>query len=57
MYTRLKCIKCNADARGYECAMCGLIMYAFDAFHECGSGQVLPRCGGCLTNEVECDCI
>ena len=56
----MKCAKCNSDASGYKCAICGVEAENHDAQHTHGEPasdrHCMPKCGACDEAEAHRDC-
>lgn len=56
----MKCAKCNMDAKGWKCAICGEKSESHDPNHKHGEPpsdrHCMPQCTGCNEAEVHCSC-
>ena len=56
----MKCAKCDMDAKGWKCAICGDESDEHDESHTHGTPpsdrHCMPKCTGCDKAEVLCDC-
>jgi hypothetical protein len=56
----MKCAKCNMEAKGWKCAMCGHESEDHDHNHKHGDPASdrhhMPKCVGCDEAEVNCSC-
>jgi len=56
----MKCAKCNMDAKGWKCAICGEESANHDQSHKHGEPpsdrHCMPKCTDCNEAEVHCSC-
>ena len=56
----MKCGKCNMEAAGWKCAICGAESEQHDASHTHGEPAsdrcCMPKCAGCKQAEALCTC-
>lgn len=56
----MKCAKCNMEAGGWKCAVCGAESAEHDPNHVHGEPasdrHCMPMCTGCSQAEVHCTC-
>ncbi|HEY4489867.1 MAG TPA: hypothetical protein VJC12_01260 [Candidatus Paceibacterota bacterium] len=56
----MKCAKCQGEAKGYKCAICGAESENHDESHVHGDPashrHCMPKCASCSQAEVHCTC-
>lgn len=56
----MECAKCNMEAKGWKCAICGEESDQHDPNHKHGTPasdrHCMPKCTGCDKPEVHCTC-